>query len=172
MSDWRSRLREGRDDPRDSLRDSLGESSRDSLRGSSGGRSEESDAQTVGALINDSIRKLVTAIVVAGGLIGLGAYASGTSVDAPRYQVTTTPDGRIIRVNTDSGTVIVCEGERCGIVLRRGQDLDDAPPPRVEPAKQDARPALPAPAQGQDNQAAAPAQQTTAPAPAAQAAER
>jgi hypothetical protein len=157
MSDWRSRLREGRDDLRDTLRGD----SRDSLRE----RTETSEAQTVGALINDSVRKLVTAIVVAGGLIGIGAYASGTSVDAPRYQVTTTPDGRIIRVNTDSGTVIVCEGERCGIVLQRGQDLDDAPPPRVEPPKQDARPALPAPAQSQDNQAAAPAR-ATAPTPA------
>jgi hypothetical protein len=154
MSDWRSRLREGRDELRDPLRDSPLERER---------LSEEGAAQTVGALINESVRKLVTAIVIAGGLIGVGAYFSGAEIEAPRYQVTTTPDGRIIRVNTDSGTVIVCDGERCGIVLQRGQDLDDAPPPRVEPPKQDARPALPPPAQSQDNQAAAPA-----PAPAAQ----
>jgi hypothetical protein len=147
--DWRSRLREGRDrEGRDALHDTS--------------RAEASEDQTVGALINESVRKLVTAIVIAGGLIGVGAYFSGDEIEAPRYQVTTTPDGRIIRLNTDSGTVIVCEGERCGIVLQRGQDLDGDPPPRVAPPREEARPALPAPAQNPapDNQAApAPATQ-------------
>jgi len=148
MSDWRSRLREGREGVRDTLRDPP--------------RDPPSEDQTVGALISDSVRKLVTGIVIAGGLIGVGAYFSGDRTEAPKYQVSTTPDGRIIRLNTQSGTVIVCEGERCGIVVQRGQDLEDAPPPRVEPPKQEARPALPAPAQAAptSNEAAA------APAPA------
>ena len=86
---------------------------------------------------------------------------SGDEFEAPRYQVATTPDGRIIRLNTDSGTVIVCEGERCGIVVQRGQDLDDDPPPRAALPEEEARPAFARPGQAPpDNQAA--------PAPAAQ----
>lgn len=150
MSDWRSRLREGRDGLRDDLRDTLRPEPR-----------EASEDQTVGALISESVRKLVTAIVIAGGLIGLGTYMSGDRTEAPRFQVTSTPDGRILRVDTQRGTVIACEGQHCGIVVERGQDLDDAPPARVEPPKQEARPALPAPTQTAPNSneaAAAPAQ--------------
>jgi hypothetical protein len=115
---------------------------------------ERKEESALAVLVNETVRKLVTAIVIAGGLIGLGAYMSSNDVEAPRYQISTTPDGRIIRVNTDSGTVIVCEGNRCGIVVQRGQDLDDAPPPRAALPKEEARPALPAPAPTPDNQAA------------------
>ena len=138
MSDWRSAEPEG-------LEERLERRERMS-RGERATRTERKEEATVADLISDSVRKLVTAIVVAGALIGAGAYLSGDEVEAPRYQVTTTPDGRVIRVNTDSGTVIACEGERCGIVLERGQDLDDAPPARVAPPQGEARPALPAPA--------------------------
>ncbi len=145
MSDWRSRLREGRDDLRGEARVEP--------------RDEAREDQTVMALINETVRKLVTAIVVAGGLIGIGAYFSGSDVDveAPQYQVTVLPDGRIVRLNTESGTVLVCEGNRCGIVVQRGQDLEDDPPPPAALPKAEARPALPAPAQAPapDNQAAA-----------------
>lgn len=120
---------------------------------------ERKEESALAVLVNETVRKLVTAIVIAGGLIGVGAYMSGDRVEAPDYQVTTTADGRIVRLNTDSGTVIVCEGERCGIVLQRGQDLDDDPPPRAALPKEEARPALPAPPPTPDNQAApAPAQ--------------
>lgn len=149
--DWRSRLREGRDGLRDDLRDTLRSEPRASR-----------EDLTVGALINDSVRKLVTAIVLAGGLIGVGAYFSGDEIEAPRYQVTVAPDGRIIRLRTDNGTLVVCDpAGRCGILQRRSDDLEDEPPPLPE-QKQEARPALPAPAQAPapDNQAA--------PAPAAQ----
>ena len=144
MSDWRSR--ESGD-----LGDRLEERLERRERMARGERKEEA---TVADLINDSVRKLVTAIVVAGALIGAGVYLSGDEVEAPKYQVTTTPDGRILRVNTESGTVIACEGERCGIVIQRGQDLDDSPPARVAAPKEEARPALPAPAPAEDNSAA------------------
>lgn len=134
MSDWRSRDAEG-----------LEERLERRERMSRGERGERKAEATVGELITDSVRKLVTAIVLAGGLIGIGAYLGGDEVEAPRFQVTTTPDGRIIRLNTDSGRVIVCEGNRCGIVVERGQDLDDNPPPRVGAPNGEARPALPAP---------------------------
>lgn len=148
--DWRSRLREGRDGLRDDLRDTLRSEPRASR-----------EEQTVGALISDSVRKLVTAIVIAGGLIGVGAYFSGDEIEAPRYQVTVAPDGRIIRLRTDNGTLVVCDpAGRCGILQRRSDDLEDEPPPPLAEPKQEARPALPAPAQAPENQAA--------PAPAAQ----
>jgi len=129
------------------LRERLAERARREER-----RREERAPETVreGGLpeqIDAAVRKIVTAIVIAGALIGAGAWASGDEVEAPRYQVTTTPDGRIIRLNTDSGTVLACEGNQCGIVVRRGQDLEDAPPARALPAPApEARPALPAPA--------------------------
>ena len=137
MGDWRSREPEG-------LEERLERRQRMS-RGERTDRAEHKQEATVADLINDSVRKVVTAIVVAGALIGAGVYLGGDEVEAPKYQVTTTPDGRIIRVNTESGTVIACEGERCGIVVERGQDLDDAPPARVAPPGGEARPALPAP---------------------------
>ncbi|MGE3395751.1 MAG: hypothetical protein AB7H79_02465 [Sphingomonas sp.] len=140
MSDWRSRDAEGLEE-RLSRRE----------------RRERKEEVTLADLINDSVRKVVTAIVAAGALIGAGVYLSGDEVEAPKYQVTTTSDGRVIRVNTQSGTVIACEGERCGIVVRRGQDLDDSPPARIATPNSDARPALPAPATTPDNATAGPA---------------
>lgn len=94
-----------------------------------------------GEQIEVGIRRIMTSIVIAGALIGLAIWSQD---DPPRYQVTAA-DGRIFRVNTESGTVIACEDKRCAIVLERGQDLDDSLPPRALP-KQEAAPALPAPA--------------------------
>lgn len=67
-------------------------------------------------------RRIGGAIVLAGALIGFGMYAGGDEVEAPRYQVYAA-DGEVFRVNTESGTVIACNGQRCMIVLERGQDL-------------------------------------------------
>ena len=47
--------------------------------------------------------------VIAGAAIAIAVYWQDG--ESPRYQVTAA-DGRIIRVNTQSGTVIACEGER------------------------------------------------------------
>lgn len=105
--------------------------------------------------IEMSVRRIVLALVLGGGMIGLGAYFSGDRVDAPNYQVTTTSDGRIVRLNTDSGSIVVCQDNRCWVMQRGSDDLEDEPP--AELPKQEARPALPAPpAQAPDN-AAAPA---------------
>ena len=101
-------------------------------------------------LVETGIRRIITSIVIAGGLIGLAIWSQG---DPPRYQVTAA-DGRIIRVNTQSGTVIACEGRTCAVVLERGQDLADKLPERALPAPATQNPAaLPAPATG--NEAAA-----------------
>ena len=92
-------------------------------------------------IVENAARKIVTALVIAGGLIALAVYFRPSP---PRYQAAI-GDGRIVRVDTRSGTVIACEGERCYRVLRRGQELDEAPPPKALPAPA-ARPPQPAPA--------------------------
>jgi len=107
---------------------------------------------TVGDLVEGAVRKLVTGIVIAGGLIAVGLYSQAGPA---RYQVIAA-DGRVYRINTQSGTVIGCEGDRCAIVLRRGQELEDslgpppAPkqvaPPQAAPAPQIAPTPTPAPA--------------------------
>ena len=106
---------------------------------------------SVGDLIESVTRKLVTAIVIAGGLIGLGAWSSRPGTSSAHYQLVAA-DGRIYRLNTRSGWVIGCEGNRCGVVLRSGQDLDDDSAPPPPPPKQLAPPApapVPAPAPAQ-----------------------
>ena len=103
-------------------------------------------APSVAETIELGVRRLATAIVIAGGLVGIGVYAGSDGDEAPRYQVTAA-DGRIVRVNTESGTVIACQERRCAIVLQRGQDLEEepSPPPEIQ-AQHNAAAALPAPA--------------------------
>ncbi|HEV2817972.1 MAG TPA: hypothetical protein VGW40_12215 [Allosphingosinicella sp.] len=106
-------------------------------------------------LVDNVLRKLVTAIVIAGAIIALAIYARPAP---PRYQAAV-GDGRIVRIDTRSGTVIACEAGRCATVLRRGQRLERSLPQRPAPA------ALPAPA-------APPAQALPAPQPSAAPAPR
>lgn len=95
--------------------------------------------------IDGVVRKLVTAIVLAGAIIGLAIYSQD---GPPRYQVAA--DGeRVYRINTDSGTVIACEGDKCAVVLERGQELLDALPVKALPAPE------PRPAVSAGNEAAA-----------------
>jgi hypothetical protein len=94
-------------------------------------------------LIDGAVRKIVTALVIAGGAIALAVYARP---GPPRYQGFSA-EGQIVRIDTRSGTVIACEGNQCMTVVRRGQRLRRSPPGAAP--KQDAQPApvLPAPAQ-------------------------
>lgn len=117
---------------------------------------------TVGELIDQSVRRVVTALVIAGGLIGFGAYAGGgTEIEAPRYQITSGADGRVYRINTDSGSIVACQNNQCWLMQRGSQDLDDEPPQQAAPAPAQPQAQLPAPSQAP---AQAPAQ-TPAPAP-------
>lgn len=92
-------------------------------------------------------RRLSGAVMVAGALIGAGIYMGGDRVEAPDYQIYA-QDGEVFRLNTDSGSIIACNGNRCMQVLKRGQDLAEGQgntlfktPPAQLPA--------PAPAQAQ-----------------------
>jgi hypothetical protein len=105
---------------------------------------------TVGELIDQSVRRVVTAMVIAGGLIGFGVYAgSGGDIEAPDYQIASGADGRVYRLNTDSGSIVVCENNQCWLMQRGSQDLDDeppqAPPRQAVPAPPQPQAQLPAP---------------------------
>jgi hypothetical protein len=126
---------------------------------------------TVGELIDQSVRRVVTALVIAGGLIGFGVYAGGGGdVEAPDYQIASGTDGRVYRLNTDSGSIVVCENNQCWLMQSGSRDLDDEPP-RPTPQQ-----AVPAPAQPQAQLPApspAPAQAPAqTPAPAAEPAQK
>ena len=108
-------------------------------------------------LVEVTVRRVSTSLVLAGGLIALGLYAGGggTRVEAPDYQISTSADGQTVyRINTDSGSIVACRDNQCWLMQRGSSDLDDEPPAPRPPA------ALPAPAP-----AATPAQ-IPAPAPA------
>jgi hypothetical protein len=119
------------------------------------GRAPRELEPSLGDIVESAMRKLVTAIVIAGGLISLGLYSQAGPA---RYQVIAA-DGRVYRIDTRSGKVIGCEGDRCAIILQHGQDLEDslpappaprqiAPPPQAAPAPPPAlsAPTAPAPA--------------------------
>jgi hypothetical protein len=113
---------------------------------------------SLGEIIEGAVRKTVTAIVIAGGLIAIGLYSQAGPA---RYQIIAA-DGRVYRLNTKSGSVIGCQGDRCALVLRHGQDLEDSLPPPV--TAQPAPPAqLPAPAAGPAPAASAPVAPNPAP---------
>ena len=135
-------------------------------RGRSSRRESEPEREpTLGELIEGSVRKLVTGMVIAGALIGLGVYGSsrGGGSSAPDYQIAPSADGRIVyRLDTDRGRIIACEGTHCWQVLQRGQELDDEPP--AETPKQNAAAAQPQAVTAQPAPAQLPApQNSTAP---------
>ena len=104
-------------------------------------------------LVDLVARRLVTAIVIAGGLVAFGLWTQDNGVEAVDYQIAAGADGRIYRVNTDSGSIVACEGETCALIQRGSEDLADELPERIKAA-------LPPPAQAPaTNEAAAPAEQ-------------
>ncbi|HST35749.1 MAG TPA: hypothetical protein VLK25_03865 [Allosphingosinicella sp.] len=115
---------------------------------------ERTDRETVGDLVEAVTRKLTTAIVIAGALIALGIYSQ--DVEAPDYQIAASADGRVYRVNTESGSIVGCENNVCALLQRSSDDLADKLPerPAVTAPPQQAQPALPAPARTGDNAAA------------------
>ena len=94
-------------------------------------------------LADAAVRKIVTAVVIASGVIALAIYARPAP---PRYEAVI-GDGKVVRIDTRSGTMIQCDAQACRTILRRGQTLAGNPYLRPR-ARQDAEPApaLPAPA--------------------------
>ena len=88
-------------------------------------------------LADNALRKIVTAIVLSGGIVALAIYSRPAP---PRYQAIV-GDGQIVRIDTRTGTVIACEENRCMQIVRRGQHLVRSLPHAPAP-KQDAQPRL------------------------------
>ncbi|HEY5711806.1 MAG TPA: hypothetical protein VIT38_07915 [Allosphingosinicella sp.] len=108
---------------------------------------------TVGELIDRVTGRIVTGLVIAAAMIGLAVYARPSP---PHYDAVVAPDGKVVRINTESGAMLVCDGGYCQSILRPGQRLDRAPTTRPErPAV--APSAAPGPALGPPAAATAPA---------------
>ena len=78
---------------------------------------------SLGDVVEGAVRKIVSAVVIAGAAIALAIYARPAP---PRYQAFATDNG-IVRVDMRTGTVIACETGRCMTLLRRGQRLAPNP---------------------------------------------
>jgi hypothetical protein len=83
------------------------------------------------------VRRVSTAIAIAGALIALAIYARP---GPPTYQAFSTGSS-IVRVNTRTGWIFECVEGRCGTVVRPGQSLDRRPPAKALPAPAAAAPA-------------------------------
>lgn len=123
-------------------------------------------------LIERMTSRVVNSLVIAAGVIAVGLYAGGGSgdVEAPDYQVVATSDGRAVRLNTETGSIVSCDSARCTLVLMRSDDLE-----RLSEEERDAiearERALPAPAAAPQNATAPAAPQAQPPAPAPQPAQ-
>ncbi|HEY0012825.1 MAG TPA: hypothetical protein VGB79_08235 [Allosphingosinicella sp.] len=79
---------------------------------------------TTAEIVERMTSRLANSLVIAAGILALGIYWSGDHVEAQTYQAVATPDGRVIRVNTESGSIVSCDATRCGLVWLQGDDLD------------------------------------------------
>lgn len=112
-------------------------------------REREREEPGLFELVDLVSRRLVTGIAIAGGLVAFALWTQDT--EAPDYQIAASADGRVYRVNTESGWIVGCEGKTCEILLDDETDLRAELPRRV-------REALPPPAEqpkGGSNEAAA-----------------
>jgi hypothetical protein len=120
-------------------------------------RDESDGSSPLHQIVDATVRRVSSSLVIAGGLIALGLYAGGggTRIEAPAYQIATSADGQAVyRINTESGSIVACRSDRCWLMQRASDNLGDEPPAPA-PAR-----SLPAPA------TAAPPAQLPAPAPA------
>jgi len=132
---------------------------------------------TTAEIVERMTTRVANSLVIAAGILALGIYWSGDEIETQTYQAVATPDGRVIRVNTHSGSIVSCDATRCGLVWLQGDDLDRVgeevgervreamegrePGPQDAPARQALPPPPGAPVAGQ-----APQQPPAASAPA------
>ncbi|HEX8194132.1 MAG TPA: hypothetical protein VF552_14655 [Allosphingosinicella sp.] len=83
---------------------------------------------TTAEMVERMTSRLANSLVIAAGIIGLGIYWGGDEVDVQTstYQAVATADGRLIRVNTRTGSVVSCDAARCVRVrVQSGGDGDE-----------------------------------------------
>ncbi|HEX8654146.1 MAG TPA: hypothetical protein VF693_02845 [Allosphingosinicella sp.] len=127
-------------------------------------------------LIERMTSRIVNSLVIAAGVIALGIYAGGGAgdVEAPDYQIVPMSDGRVARLNTETGSIVTCDAARCTLILLRSSDLETLS--EEERQQIESRHALPPPAAAPENgtvapPAAAPAPQVPKAAPTPQPAQ-
>jgi len=105
------------------------------------GRSEP----TLGEIADKAAGRMTTAAVLASAIIALAIYSRPAP---PRFDAVV-GDGKIVRIDRRSGTIISCDAQGCASVLRKGQLLIRRPglTPALKPADAPAAPppALPRP---------------------------
>lgn len=115
---------------------------------------------TLGESIDAAVRKVVTAVVIAGGVIALGLYASRGGDPSVDYQIATTPDGTLYRVDSERGRIVACRNDHCWRLVSDSDDIDDDPPAQNGAAAAGPQPQAPPPAvTAQPQQAQLPAPQ-------------
>ena len=115
-------------------------------------REERSAEPSLAETIEGAGRRISMGLVIGGAAIALALYSRA---GPPRYAVDVA-GSTVIRTDVRSGTVLACEGQRCYVVVRRGQSLEDEPLPKALPApqpqpQQKALPAPPPTAEPADN---------------------
>ncbi len=76
-------------------------------------------APSLGEAADRISKRISSAIVIAGALIGLAVYTR----PVPNHFQAFAAGGELFRVNAKSGTVIACNTVRCMTVVQRGQRL-------------------------------------------------
>ncbi len=100
-----------------------------------------SEAMSLSETVDTAIRRISTAVIVAGAIVGLAVYARPAP---PRYNAFAVGE-RIVRVDMRTGSIIRCEdGKTCELILKRGQRL--VRPSKAAALPRPAAPAIPPPA--------------------------
>jgi hypothetical protein len=94
-------------------------------------RSEAEREPTLVEVVDLGVRRVSTAIIVAGVAIAIGVYASSTS--PPRFQAISSPEG-IVRIDTRKGTILACKEGQCMLVVESGQHLESRPKAKALPS--------------------------------------
>jgi hypothetical protein len=96
---------------------------------------------TLSETIDGAVRKIVTGLVIAGALIGLGVYSSGGGGDpSVDFQIATTQDRKVYRLSSDTERILACEGQQCCPLPTDRDDLDEGPPASEAPKQNAAAP--------------------------------
>lgn len=85
---------------------------------------DQNQTSTTADVAERMTSRISNSLVIAAGILGLGIYWSGDEIETPTYQAVATPDGRVVRVNMESGSIVSCDAVRCTLVYLDGERLE------------------------------------------------
>lgn len=106
---------------------------------------ERAEESSTAEIVERMTSRVANSLVIAAGVIAIGIYAAGGVSQPARYQAVSTPDGRVVRVNTESGSIVSCDASRCTLIQLRSDDLNRRDEEEQE-RRSEQQPALPSPA--------------------------